>query len=426
MFALNEGYQWQSAKFADSLHGVVYLANSNNFERMRRRPLGDFAWQLFDPQLYLSHLDGNDCAKVCARLASYPWFGVEGVPDFNSGDETQSAWQQSLQAHVRAAWTGSPPTEDRIAVAARSALEFQADRGCTHLIAAAPMIAEREDEAEATAQWIDAALEAASDLDVGQPVIATVAVAESVLNDGSFTEGGFLDTIADQVTSRPGLGGVYIVVAQTQRRHPLLAPTAVTRAYAHLTKAFANYGYEFIFVNFADVFGVACVGLGASGFATGPSQNLRRLCPAVFLDEGGGFPLPHLYSHRCVAELLPERELQRISELNLLRRVIDQTAYSRDLFQALNRGRPASEVATWAESRNNVTSASRHFIARMISEAATYAAQSPTQRYTRAESWLDDAAVNQDYLIRRLKEQLETAPTYAPADEWLGHMREYA
>src|SRR4051794_15671965 len=99
-----------------------------------------------------------------------------------------------------------------------------------------------------------------------------------------------------------------------QKRHPLLAGEAVTRTYAHLTRAFANFGYEFVFVNFADVFGVACVGLGASGFVTGPTQSLRRLCLAGFLDDGGGLPLPHLYSHRAVAEFLPERELQRISE----------------------------------------------------------------------------------------------------------------
>jgi hypothetical protein len=84
-----------------------------------------------------------------------------------------------------------------------------------------------------------------------------------------------------------------------------------------------------------------------------------------------------------------------------------------------------SEVAAWVESRNNVSAAARHFIARMISEAATYAALSPTQRYTRAESWLDDAVVNQDFLMRRLAGQLETNPTYAPADDWLEHVREY-
>src|SRR5262249_40062887 len=160
------------AQFSDSLHGVVYLATSNDAERMRRRPLADFSWQLFDPQLYLSTLDGGDCAKVCGRLASYPWFGIDGVPEFNSGDQTQNAWLQDMQDLVRSNWHGGPPTEDAIMPAARSALLFQADRGCTHLIAPVPMIAEREDEAETAAVWIDAAIDAAQELDLGQPVIA--------------------------------------------------------------------------------------------------------------------------------------------------------------------------------------------------------------------------------------------------------------
>jgi hypothetical protein len=192
------------------------------------------------------------------------------------------------------------------------------------------------------------------------------------------------------------------------------------RTYAHLTRAFANVGYEFVFVNFADVFGVACVGLGASGFATGPSQSLRRLSLAAFLDEGGGLPLPHLYSHRTVAEFLPERELEVIARLNYLRRVTDITAHSRDLFQALTRGRSAAEVAAWAESKNNVAAAARHFVSRMIAEGAAYAAISPAQRFTRAESWLDDAVVNQDFLSRQLEAHLQTRPTYASAAGWLG------
>ena len=101
MFALNEGYQWKSANYGDALHGVVYLAASNHLERMRRKPLGDFAWQLFDPQLYLANLDGNESATVCARLASYPWFEVNGVLEFDSSDQTQTAWQQTMQQHVR-------------------------------------------------------------------------------------------------------------------------------------------------------------------------------------------------------------------------------------------------------------------------------------------------------------------------------------
>ncbi len=196
-----------------------------------------------------------------------------------------------------------------------------------------------------------------------------------------------------------------------------------THAYAHLTHTFASFGYEFVFVNFADVFGVACIGLGASGFATGPSQSLRRLSLAAYLDEGGGLPLPHLYSHMAVAEFLLERELEVIARLNLLRRVTDITPHSRDLFHALTRGRGAASVAAWAESKNNVAAAARHFISRMIAEGAAYAALTPVQRFTRAESWLDDAVVNQDFLSRRLTTHLQTSPTYGPVAAWLANLR---
>jgi len=425
MFVLNEGYYWKSTNFTD-LHGVVYLAASNDAERMRRRPLNDFTWQLFDPQLYLAGLDGNDSAKICARLASYPWFAVDGTPDFISSDGTQQAWQQAMQEHVRENWSGRPPSDAERNGCAASAVAFQADRGCTHILAPTPLIAEREDEAETAALWIDSALRAAANLDLGQPVIATVAISEGVLNDGSFNEGGFLDTVVDQVTSREGLGGVYIVVAQTQRRHPLQAPEAVTRTYAHLTRAFANFGYDFVFVNFADAFGVACIGLGASGFATGPTQSLRRLSLAAMLDEGGGLPLPHLYSHPAIAEFLSEREVEVIARRNLLRRITDMTTYSRDLFQALNSGRRVADVPTWAESKNNIAAATKHFIARMVAEALEYSALTPDERLTRATEWLDDAVVNQDHLIRRLAGHLSTNPIYAPATEWLDHVHNYS
>ncbi len=104
-------------------------------------------------------------------------------------------------------------------------------------------------------------------------------------------------------------------------------------------------------------------------------------------------------------------------------RITDSTVYSRDLLQTLQRGRPAGGVAAWVESKNNVTAASRHFIARMITEADTYGPMPPNHRYTRAENWLDDAAVNQAYLVNRLTGQLSTAPIYAPADQWLGQLR---
>jgi hypothetical protein len=424
MFALNEGYQWFSTNFTN-LEGVVYLAAGNDAERMRRSPQANFTWKLFDPQLYLAGLAGGESAKICARLASYPWFGIDGVPEFNSGEQTRRDWQQALQDFVRDNWRGNVPEEDARSACAASAVSFQADLGCTHILAPTPLISEREDEAESCALWVDAALDAAAELDIGQPVIATVAVSEGVLNDASFNEGGFLDTIVDQVASRNGLGGVYVVVAQTQSRHPLSLLSIVTRTYAHLTRAFANAGYEFIFVNFADVFGIACLGLGATGFATGRLQSLRRLCLAAMLDDGGGLPLPHLYTHRAVAEFLTEREMEVVAQRNLLPRVRDLTTYSQDLFQALNTGQDISTIPAWAESKNNVITAAKHFIARMIAEGAAYSDLATDERHARATAWLASARTHQEALINGLANQLVTSPTYAPVIDWSDHIANY-
>ncbi len=423
MFALNEGYQWKSSHFADSLHGVVYLASYNHQERIRRRALGDFAWQLFDPQLYLAGLEPDRRTKACARLATYPWFGVPGLPDFDSGSDSLTRWQANIQATVTRDWSGAAPTRAGIAPAARSAVQFQADMGCTHIILPTPLIDAREDEAQAQAEWIDAGVEASQDLDVGQPIVATVALSEGVLNDAAFDSGGFLDTVVDQVSARPEVVGVYLVVAQLQSQHPLRLPDPVSRAYARLTRAFVGCGHDFVFVNFADAFGLVCVGLGASGFASGPSQSLRRLSLAGFQDDGGGTPLPHLYSHPVVGEFLPERDLSVLAARGLLAQVKDATVHSGDLFNALERTGSAATVAAWVESRNNVTSASRHFVDRLIAEGTRYSRRTPERRAESAARWLTQAAQRQAMLDRELR-GTDVEPTYAPTSVWLNQYEE--
>lgn len=424
MFALNEGYQWKSTNFGDSLHGAVYLATGNHMERMRRSNLADCSWRMFDPQLYLASLDATKCSKVCARLATYPWFGVN-LPGFDSGETSLTKWQTRLQGVVARRWPRAAPTGRDVQLLAKTAVEFQADRGCTHIVLPTPLIAEREDEAQAQAEWIDAGLDAAADIDLGQPVVATIAVSESALNEASFQAGGFLETIVDQVTSRNGIRGVYIVLAQTQSHHPLQPPDSVTHAYAYLTKAFSDYGYEFVFVNFADSFGVACVGLGATGFATGPSQSLRRLSLSAFQDDGGGLALPRLYSHPVAGEFLPDSDLSVIADRGLLGDIADKTVYSGDLFSALERTGDASKVQAWLESKNNIAAANKHLIARMISEGIHYGRRTPDQRVARARRWLSEAVTKQKKM-QRVAEEESIRPTLAPASVWLDQFDEVA
>src|SRR5579863_3821464 len=160
--------------------------------------------------------------------------------------------------------------------------------------------------------------------------------------------------------------GVYIVVVQNEAGHPFESSRNVQRAYVRLSSAFAARGYGTVLPNFADVFGLVCLGVGATGCSSGPSQALRRLALAGYKEEGGGIALPRFYSHKLAAELATEADLDRIVGRRLLRRVEDRTPYSETLMDTLASGGSASQLQPWAESRSNVAMAHRHFIYRMV------------------------------------------------------------
>ena len=161
------------------------------------------------------------------------------------------------------------------------------------VILPSPLITEREDEAQTQAQWLDAGLDAARNLEVEQPVLATIVLHEAVLNDTSFDPTGFLNTIIDQVTARENVDGVYVVVAQDGgAAHLFEADVRVLRAYLHIVRSCVDRQYETIITNFADVFGLLCMGAGATAVASEPSHSLRRLSMAGFHEQGGGHALP--------------------------------------------------------------------------------------------------------------------------------------
>jgi hypothetical protein len=418
MFLLNLGYRWSHL---EDVQGAVLLPSGNSCERLARTGSPELQTILFDPQLYLSGLGANDCAGVCARLAGYPWFGITGMPEFDSATMKRRDWDRQMEAAVPKLWRGAPPED--IAAAARSAVEFQSSLSCTHIILPAPLATEREDEAETLGQWLDEGLTAAADLEIAQPVLATVAWAESVLNDSVFAEAGFLDAVVDQVISREGLGGVYIAVALTHSDHPLDIDKTVLRAYAHLIRGFAARGFDWIVPNFCDVFGVVCMGLGARGFASGPSQSLRRLSLAGFRDEGGGIPLPHFYSNKVIAELLTETDLKQIVARQLVKRIEDRTPYSQSLMTELKKkGGSAANVPAWAESQNNLATSQQHFIARMATEEAQLGQLGPTERIERIDDWLEEASANQLYIRKKLG-NVSLKGRAAASDDWLEVLR---
>jgi hypothetical protein len=291
------------------------------------------------------------------------------------------------------------------------------------VILPAPLIREREEEGATLAAWLDAGLRVAAELEVAQPLLATVALSDATLNEDAFKPAGFLDSLVDHVTAREGLAGVYIVVAQAGvASHPFQLGELVRRAFLHLCKAFRDGGVQMIAVNFADVFGFVCTAVGATDVASGPSQSTRRLNLNAFRDDQYGVAVPQYYSHRVIGEFTTETDLNRLVEAKLLRRIADETPYSADLLEALREGRTAADLPPWAESQNNLGAAQRHLVSRLAAEGAQFRKLPPHKRETAVRDWLEDAEAGILYLKKRLATPV--IGKAAPAASWLEHLDE--
>lgn len=400
MFILNIGRKKNVAAEPELGQSLIYLSAHNDLEGFAQSQ-SESSTLLFDPQLYLAGLSVKKHKKTCCKLATLPWFQIsERLP--KKGKLGLRAWRDSIPEVIDGLWGAKIDP----AKATTSAIKFQQQFRCSKIILPSPLIVDREDEAETQGVWLDVALKISSSLDVSQPLLFTVAISEEILNAKSFESGGYLDVLVDQLTSRYSqqINGVYLVVLQKNSVHPLKTPESVLKAYLHLSKMFSKHGE--VVVNFADVFGLPCLAVGASMFATGPSQALRRLCLSNYEDDGFGKALPHYYSHQTIAEYLSETDLDEMVSKGLLRRVKDVTPYSKDLIELLERGRSAAELPTWAENQNNISQAQKHFASRMLEEGKKLSSLSANGKRQYVRDWLEDADVNAVYVkskIKRLK-----------------------
>jgi len=426
MFLLNVGYDWSLSSSFDDLRGVVLLPAHNYMPRFSSRSF-DHARLLFDPQLYLASLDSETCDLTCSRLSTYPWFNTNNLPNREDYDNAR-LWQNAIRDDIANIWPGRNPAGDEILESCEQCIGFQVDIGTTFIILPSPLIIEREDEAENQAIWLDSSIEAVDNLDVGLPVLATVALDESTINDQAFEPAGFLDTIVDQISAREQIDGVYIVISRTQFDHPFSGSVNLAKAYIHLCSSFNQAGMENTIVNFADLIGIVCSAFGATGFGIGQSRPLRQMSLQAYREGGGGRALPHLYSHRSVAEYLSETHLDEITQNRLLNRVRDDSPFSNPLIRALRRGESASDVASWAESLNNCGTANRHFIHRMMQVGSElYGYGSSDLRRDHVREWLEGAAANTLYIHSRLGREPEDEQLgrVAPTQNWLDIFDEY-
>lgn len=410
MFALNLSYNLGVADDVDGLKSAIALAAGNYEYRLDSLP--EFPKLLIDPQLYLSGLDVKLCKNVCEKLATYSWFQIPGIPKLQP-NQKKAEYQELVSAAIETNWKSTVPSN--VYDSCSTSIQYQVLKKCSQIILPSPLITAREDEAAAQAAWLDEGLKAATDLDTVQPLIATVAIDEQILNSTCFLPGGYLDTLVDQYTARPGIAGVYIVISQTHKRQPYASSDLVNHAYMSLVKKFASSGLENIIVNFADLFGIACIGAGATLVATGNSQSSRTLSFKNFEPSTGGMALPHFFSRYSLSEYLSEAELSIVAQKKLLRRIEDVTVYSKPLIDALKSGSTAASVPAWAESRSNVTASKKHFLKCLCELLNSIRLQTDRKAYIR--NMLEDAEMVQSFLKQKINNSFPAKR--APVEKWI-------
>ena len=139
MFLLNRGYRRTINEEIDRINGSVLLPSGNVSEKLLRMP-PEYNRVLVDPQLYLASLLPNECEKVCARLATFPWFGVRGLPEFDSSDIGLREWEVGVRDRIREVWPGRAPRGNAIGNAAASAIEFQLQMRVSFVILPSPRL----------------------------------------------------------------------------------------------------------------------------------------------------------------------------------------------------------------------------------------------------------------------------------------------
>ncbi len=400
MFLLNLGYRWGSG-FSLDVDGYVINPSGINKEQAARRDnldLTDTQCLLFDPQMYLSILDGAVHSRTCENLATYPWFGVE-TPTFNSSEMNTRDWMSQVREQVN--WHPVIPTdENNIRNVIRECVEFQKEFGATHLIVPTPLVDNDDDEFGTQLKWLNAAADLKGRF--SQPMFATVAISDYLLSARDPHENPLLQTILDNI-SVSDFEGAYVVVLQADAPRVRITSKRIAQSLLFMSRVIQRSS-KAVFINYADDLGHACIAAGATGFASGTSFKSRRLCLSDFEDRTGGSTFPRLYSHSLIGDFSME-DLGQIRDERLLRYIgSDATPIAEPLYAALKARGSAHDVPAWRPSKNNVTAANKHRVMLMAQKARELVQLDETAQLNSVLHWLQEAEAHGRLLASRFSD----------------------
>lgn len=406
--------------------GSVLLASTMTMHQLERRRLDQhehLQQRLFDPQLYLAGLGAVQCKRDCAKLASYPWFGVEGLQSFDSGQHQQKGWLDAAEDKIAGIWPNQAPSDgSKIRRGVEECISFQQRLGCWGVILPSPLTEDPSTSYDEEERWLDAALDYVDRVpDFNLPKFATVAVSDLCLRMKP-QDNPLLPMIVDSVTSREGLDGVYLVVEQaSEPADGRYCGNARTLASVlHLVHAFANDAEMRVGVNFLGPYGLVCSAAGAEWWATNWYQSLRRLCLADKLRKGRARPI--YWSYPCAIDIHLDKEFDELVKSGHLPMIRDETAASESLLRAAERGRRVSQVPAWVYRQSNIAATQDHYLLSCIRGEGQHA-KAGQARLDKVHKWLERAVKRAQKVEHALGPERKTQTQHVPA--WLDALEHY-
>jgi hypothetical protein len=405
MFLMNVGWKWSIVPERGP-HGVIFNASGVDLESAlrRERPSGLPDEVYFDPQLYLLSLPYDTAPRTCRKLATYPWFPIE-TPDFDSGEVSIRDWIENVGEAISERWPPVLPSDpDAINNVIRQSIDFQQQFGVSEIILPSPLTNFPESDLSVEMTWVDEGIRVASAID--KPFLVTFAISDACLLHVDPSDNQLLQLAIDQFTAREEIPGVYLVIEHSRGESNRIVHARVAWALLEFCYYVGKSAGKKVLVNYTDTFGLACLAAGAKGFASGLSTKSKRLHFEDFVERGGGGAFPKFYAHSTICDYLPERDLERLRDLHLLRLIQnDRTPASSSLFDVLTSGGSVGSIPEWRESKNNLSGSRDHFIQRVRTAVDQINGRSENEKREIILAWLQDAERTVNYLNERFSDE---------------------
>lgn len=355
------------------------------------------------------NLGYETCSDACNKIATHAFIPIN-TPSFADWDGASKDWlPQAVAPVVAAAWPPSLPSAFAdLTGFLGGCLEWQSRLQPSAYILPTPPLTGPNPDMTDFVKWVRSAIRAGTNFGRPEPLLLALTVEDTLLL-------GLVDVLLDQVTARDGIDGVYLnlVTAGTTLSERLGEETAgaIYRFVGDLSR------HRSVYVNTADIFGLAAIGAGAEGIGIGYEQKGTRLNLADFKNSDSRGAFPKMLSLAFCKRLAID-EVEAIRDAGLLDRLeYDRTDASSSLLNAVAAGQDIRTLDPWRPERGRVAAARRHFILSHSNAVASLNALPVTERKAWVRDWLATANTNVNDYCAAIGQQ--------PQQVGLGHVHEW-